>query len=166
MGEHCNCGYGHHHEELKIKYEQALSKYNCNVDEAAVAAAVKRIVEERVPKNDTEEIKKFLLMLFTGEKYPFSTPELRKELSHTMWYLNRVASAKALHKLMREDEDLKPLFDEYEVVLAAGDGKLTEEEETRRSYDRVKEAIATHEKTITLTVGQLTHPHLPERSHG
>ena len=103
-----------------------------------------------------EEIKKFLLMLFTGEKYPFSTPELRRELSHTMWYLNRVASAKALHKLMREDEDLKPLFDEYEVVLAAGDGKLTEEEETRRSYDKVKEAIATHEKTITLTVGQLT----------
>ena len=46
----------------------------------------------------------YALMLFTGEKYPFSTPELRKELSHTMWYLNRVASAKALYKLMREDE--------------------------------------------------------------
>ncbi len=103
-----------------------------------------------------EDIKKFLLMLFTGEKYPFSTPELRKELSHTMWYLNRVASAKALHKLMREDDDLKPLFDEYEIVLAAGDGRLSEEEETARSYDRVKQAIATHEKTITLTVGQLT----------
>ncbi len=48
-------------EELKSKYEQALAKYNCNVDEAAVAAAVKKIIEERVPKNDTEEIKKFLL---------------------------------------------------------------------------------------------------------
>ena len=32
-----------------------------------------------------DEIKKFLLMLFRGEKYPFSTPELQKELSHTMW---------------------------------------------------------------------------------
>ena len=103
-----------------------------------------------------DDIKKFLMMLFKGEKYPFSTPELRKELSHTMWYLNRVASAKALHKLMREDEELKPLFDEYEIVLAAGDGRLTEEEETKRSYDKVKEAIAAHEKTITLTVGQLT----------
>ena len=103
-----------------------------------------------------EEVKKFLLMLFTGEKYPFSTPELRKELSHTMWYLNRINSAKALYKLMREDDDLKPLFAEYEIVLAAGDGKLTEEEEAKRSYDKVKEAIATHEKTITLTVGQLT----------
>lgn len=103
-----------------------------------------------------DDIKKFLLMLFKGEKYPFSTPELRKELSHTMWYLNRVASAKALYKLMREDEDLKPLFDEYEVVLAAGDGRLTEEEEMQKSYDKVKAAIAAHDKTITLTVGQLT----------
>ena len=30
-------------EELKSKYEQALAKYNCNVDEAAVAAAVKSV---------------------------------------------------------------------------------------------------------------------------
>ena len=103
-----------------------------------------------------DDIKKFLLMLFKGEKYPFSTPELRKELSHTMWYLNRVASAKALYKLMREDEELKPLFDEYEIVLAAGDGRLSEEEEAQKSYDKVKKAISEHEKTITLTVGQLT----------
>ena len=103
-----------------------------------------------------DDVKKFLLTLFTGEKYPFSTPELRRELAHTMWYLNRVASAKALFKLMREDPELKPLFAEYEIVLAAGDGKLSEDEETRRSYDKVKAAIAAHEKTITLTVGQLT----------
>lgn len=50
----------HIHTELKSKYDEALSKYNCNVDEAAVAAALKKIVEERVPKNDTEKIKKFL----------------------------------------------------------------------------------------------------------
>ena len=42
------------------KYEQALSKYNCEVDDAQVAAAVKRIIAEKVPENDTEEIKKFL----------------------------------------------------------------------------------------------------------
>ena len=63
-----------------------------------------------------EEIRKFLHALTTQEKYPFSTPELRRELSHTMWYLNRVASAKALEKLLREDE----VFGEYKVVLAAG----------------------------------------------
>lgn len=50
----------HIHTELRSKYDEALSKYNCNVDEAAVAAALKIIVEERVPKNDTEKIKKFL----------------------------------------------------------------------------------------------------------
>ncbi len=50
----------HIYTELRSKYDEALSKYNCNVDEAAVAAALKKIVEERVPKNDTEKIKKFL----------------------------------------------------------------------------------------------------------
>ena len=50
----------HIHTELRSKYDEALSKYNCDVDEAAVAAALKKIVEERVPKNDTEKIKKFL----------------------------------------------------------------------------------------------------------
>ena len=28
--------------ELKSKYEQALAKYNCNVDEAAVADGIKK----------------------------------------------------------------------------------------------------------------------------
>ena len=99
-----------------------------------------------------EEIKKFLTALSTQEKYPFSTQELRDELPHTMWYLNRVASAKALAKLLKED----PVFCDYEVVLAAGDGKLDDDAEATAAFDRVKAAIAEHEKTITLTVGQLT----------
>lgn len=98
------------------------------------------------------EIKKFLHALTTQEKYPFSTPELRQELSHTMWLLNRVASAKALAKLLADD----PVFGEYEIVLAAGDGRLDEDAEIKQSYDRVRKAIAEKEKTITLSVGQLT----------
>ena len=47
------------------------------------------------------EIKKFLHALVTQEKYPFSTPELRGELTHTLWLLNRVASARALAKLLQ-----------------------------------------------------------------
>ena len=43
------------------KYEQALSQYNLNISEAEVAAAVKKIIEEKVPENDTLEVKKFLL---------------------------------------------------------------------------------------------------------
>lgn len=46
-----------------------------------------------------EEVKKFLHALTTQEKYPFSTPELRNELKHTMWFLNRVASAKGARKI-------------------------------------------------------------------
>lgn len=90
--------------------------------------------------------------LVTQEKYPFSTAELREELSHTLWLLNRVSSVKALAKLLKEDE----VFQEYHVVLAAGDGKLNPEEECNNAYNKVKTAIAQYDKTITLSVGQLT----------
>jgi deoxyribose-phosphate aldolase len=42
------------------KIEQALSKYNCNISDAEVAAAVKKIVEEKVPENNTEDVKRFM----------------------------------------------------------------------------------------------------------
>ena len=99
-----------------------------------------------------EEIKKFLHALSTNEKYPYSTPELRQELSHTLWLLNRIDSARALAKLLKRD----PVFQEYEVILAAGDGKLEEDDDAEKAFDRVKNAIAVHDKTITLSVGQLT----------
>lgn len=100
-----------------------------------------------------DEIKKFLHALTTQEKYPFSTLELRQELCHTMWYLNRVASAKALEKLLRDD----PVFGEYKVVLAAGDGRADDDDaQAAKAFDQVKAAIASYDKTITLTVGQLT----------
>lgn len=98
------------------------------------------------------EIIKFLHALSTNDKYPYSTPELRQELSHTLWLLNRIDSAKALAKLLKRD----PVFREYEVILAAGDGKLEENDAAEKAFDRVKNAIAAHDKTITLSVGQLT----------
>ena len=42
------------------KYEQALAKYNCELDDQQVAEAVKKIIAEKVPENDTLEVKKFL----------------------------------------------------------------------------------------------------------
>ena len=99
-----------------------------------------------------EEIRKFLHALVTQEKYPFSTPELREELSHTLWLLNRVNSAKALKRLLKEDE----VFREYHVVLAAGDGRVEDEEAAEAAFDKVKAAVAEYDKTITLSVGQLT----------
>ena len=99
-----------------------------------------------------ESVDRFLEALTAQEKFPFSTPELRAELKHTFWLLNRVDSAKALAKKLKEH----PIFSEYEIVLAAGDGRLSEEEESKKAYDKVRDAIDHHEKTITLSVGQLT----------
>ncbi len=105
-----------------------------------------------------DDVKEFLRNLTTNEKYPFSTPELRDELRHTFWYVgNRVESVKALEQLLKQD----PVFENYKVIVAAGDGKsFTEEEEdfkgNEKSFDRVKDAVKKHPKTITLSCGQLT----------
>ena len=45
----------------KSKVEQAFEKYNLQVDDTTVAAAVKRIIAEKVAENDTRDVKKFLL---------------------------------------------------------------------------------------------------------
>lgn len=97
-------------------------------------------------------VDKFLDAMTLQEKYPFSTPALREELKHTFWLLDRVESAKKLAEKLKEH----PVFRDYEIVLAAGDGKLDDDEETMKSYDKVVKAIAEHDKTITLSVGQLT----------
>ena len=51
-----------HHFEMpqKSKYEEALSKYNLDINDEEVKAAVKKIIAERVHENDTMEVKKFL----------------------------------------------------------------------------------------------------------
>ena len=105
-----------------------------------------------------KEVIEFLRNLTTNKKYPFSTPELRKELKHTFWYVgNRVDSVKALASLLKKD----PVFENYEIIVAAGDGMSFEEEQddfrnNEKSYERVKKAIAENDKTITLSCGQLT----------
>lgn len=99
-----------------------------------------------------DAVDKFLDALTHQEKFPFSTPELRDELKHTFWLLNRVDSATALAKKLHDH----PIFKDYEIVLAAGDGRIDDNDEIKKSYDKVKAAIAQHDKTITLSVGQLT----------
>lgn len=97
-------------------------------------------------------VEKFLDALTAQPKFPFSTEELRQELKHTFWLLNRVDSAKALAKKL----EAHPVFCEYKIILAAGDGRLDDEDDTEKSYDKVVDAIHKYEKTITLSVGQLT----------
>lgn len=104
------------------------------------------------------EVKEFLKNLTTNEKYPFSTPELREELKHTFWYVgNRVESVKAFEQLLKTD----PIFKDYKIIVAAGDGRSFEEEENdirgnEKSFEKVKTAIREKDKTITLSCGQLT----------
>ena len=98
------------------------------------------------------DVDKFLEALTTQTKFPFSTEELRNELKHTFWILNRVDSAKALARKLEKH----PVFKDYKIVLVAGDGKLDSEEESKKSYDKVVDAIKNHDKTITISVGQLT----------
>lgn len=99
-----------------------------------------------------KDIISWLNTLTTNEKYPFSTGELRNNLRHTFWILNRVNSARALATLLRKH----PVFKEYEIVVAAGDGEINDIAVNEKSLDRVKNAIKENDKTITLSVGQLT----------
>lgn len=99
----------------------------------------------------------FLDAMTEQKKFPFSTPELREELKHTLWLLNRIDSAKALAKKLHDH----PVFKNYEIILAAGNGKLDEDKEAddkeiKKAYDKVINAIKKYDKTITLSVGQLT----------
>lgn len=98
------------------------------------------------------DVNAFLDALTQQEKFPFSTPELRDELKHTFWLLNRIASAKALYNKLK----IHPVFKEYQIILAAGDGKLDDDDENKKAFDKVKQAIQDYDKTITLSVGQLT----------
>ena len=99
------------------------------------------------------EIIQWLDTLTENEKYPFSTPKLRGELKHTLWLLNRVASAKALERILSNH----PVFKDYEIVVAAGDGRIDDDQIINQaSLNRVREAINHNDRTITLSVGQLT----------
>ena len=48
-------------KQPESKYEQALSLYNTDVDEAEVKAAVEKLVTEKLPENNNPETLKFLL---------------------------------------------------------------------------------------------------------
>ncbi|HFI0129998.1 TPA: DEAD/DEAH box helicase family protein [Streptococcus suis] len=101
------------------------------------------------------EVKEWLNTLTSNEKYPFSTRELRREIKHSFWLLERVASAKALKDLLEDH----PTFDRYKIVLAAGSTSQRESEDQEavgKSLDLVRKAIAENDYTITLSVGQLT----------
>lgn len=46
--------------QQQSKYQEALSKYNCELNDAEIREKVKKLITEKVAENDTKEVKKFL----------------------------------------------------------------------------------------------------------
>ena len=64
MSDNCNCGCGgehkHYHAEEESKYDFVLREYAPAMSDNEVAAAVKKLIEEKVEQNNTPEVKKIL----------------------------------------------------------------------------------------------------------
>lgn len=105
-----------------------------------------------------EAVEKFIDTLKTNEKYPFSTDAMREQMAHTLWILNRIDSVKALAKLLKSDD----VFGEYKVIAAVGNGRDSIDDDVdgnkvrESNFKKVTDAIKKYDKTITLSVGQLT----------
>lgn len=56
-----HCEHHHHDAPKQNKYKEAMSKYNLDIDDAAVSEAVRNIIAEKVHENDTPEVKRFLM---------------------------------------------------------------------------------------------------------
>ncbi len=132
--------------EEGIKIDGKEEKYNFNLNDF-FATHNGRFIDEASVKN-------FLHNLTHNEKYPFSSDKLRNELKHTFWLVgNRVESVRALKRLLNED----PFFKDYKVIEAIGKKDDDDNEELKeKSLNRVKKAIKKYDKTITLSVKQLT----------
>ena len=47
-------------QQTPSRYEEALAKYNTNIDDQEVRDAVRKIIAEKVPENDNMDVKRFL----------------------------------------------------------------------------------------------------------
>lgn len=113
-----------------------------------------------------EDVRDFLQLIGKNSKnalYPYANTQLKDSLNHTLWYVPGVQSAMCLANLLSEDSPENP-FREYAIVNVAGDGIINDErvdiyEQTRHDRDaleRVRKAISSNDKTITLSCGRLT----------
>ena len=98
-------------------------------------------------------VDRFLDLLSSDPKYPFSSPEKRGQIRHTLWLLERVDSAKALEEKLK----CHRVFGSYGIVRAAGKAQKEDDEKgIQTSLEKVRKAIRENPMTITLSVGQLT----------
>jgi deoxyribose-phosphate aldolase len=71
----------------KSKYEKALEMYETNLNDAEVQATVKQIIEEKVPQNDTLNVKKFLFGSI--ELTTLSTMDTEEKVLHMVEKVDR-----------------------------------------------------------------------------
>ena len=112
-----------------------------------------------------DDVRTFLRLIGSGSSnklYPYANKQLADALSHTLWYVPGVQAAHCLARMLAEDRADNP-FAGYTIVDVAGDGNDDERydlyEQTRRDRDalkRVRKAIDSNDKTITLSCGRLT----------
>lgn len=111
--------------------------------------------------NDTAQfvhepmVKKFIDLLADdtlATKFPYSTPEYRSYIKHSLWRLpNRVKVIEAMEKLLKDH----PVFGSFGIVNISGNAKSDDEADTD-AKTRVVNAIKNNEYTITLTGDRLT----------
>lgn len=102
-----------------------------------------------------KDVHRFVDTLATADGFPFASRESRRQFAHTFWLLDRVASAKALCELLQHHR----YFKDYQIILVAGsetEDDANADKHERDALTRVRNAIKTGKKTITLSVGRLT----------
>ena len=105
-----------------------------------------------------DKVKQFLDNITTPDEttnYPFSTPEFRARLRHTLWIMPGVKEATALEELLKHHS----VFMEYQIVNVVKGDSSEEIEASADDVKKVNDAITAEPartKTITLTVRKLT----------
>ena len=112
--------------------------------------------------NDTAEfvhesmVKKFLDLLVDDKlhtKFPYATKEYRSYNKHSLWLLpNRVKVIEAMAKLLRDHS----VFGSNQFGIVNISGNNQDDEEDNDAKNRVRNAIESHDYTITLTGQRLT----------
>lgn len=107
-------------------------------------------------------VRQFLQNITTPGKtnYPFSTPEFRNNLRHTLWILPGIKECNALEDLLNEDNPHNVFKQEgYKIVNVVRGDSSAYEEGTQSDKDKIMKAMEpdpAQTKTITLTVRKMT----------
>ncbi|MBE8952966.1 MAG: Eco57I restriction-modification methylase domain-containing protein [Quinella sp. 1Q7] len=98
------------------------------------------------------DVKKFLDLLVKRDdnNYPFARQEWRDMFRHTLWIVPGVKAGRALSSMLKAHK----IFGAFKIVNVAGYGDV--DDEPADALDKVRDAIDTHDYTITLSCGKLT----------